>query len=64
MCMPEVTHAYISLLLCIILRRLSWKFFFPIVISVLDWVCVFMNETIQRIDNPLVVTYLTKHHHC
>jgi hypothetical protein len=34
----------------IIMHYISRSFIFPVVMSVLDWVCVFIRETIQRVD--------------
>jgi hypothetical protein len=49
-----------------IMHYISGSFIFPVVMSVLDWVCLFIRETIQRVNfvtHMLLYFYLTKHHH-
>jgi hypothetical protein len=36
--------------LVMIMHDISRSFIFPLVMSVLHWVCVFIRETIQRVD--------------
>jgi hypothetical protein len=45
-------HRYFSLhdRRVMIMHYVSRSFIFPVVMSVLDWVCVFIRKTIERVD--------------
>jgi hypothetical protein len=51
---------------CVMIMHYIYRSFnSPVVLSLLDWVYVFISETIQRVDfvTPCYNFYLTKHHH-